>query len=88
MAKQVHIRLDDAVYEALAGYNDENNTSVQDAVSSAIIQFLKQQNKVNDKKDDAYGKVSVQQNVIVAKTVETKAAETAEMILKLRRQRL
>jgi len=42
----------------------------------------------NDKKDDAYGKVSVQQNVIVAKTVETKAAETAEMILKLRRQRL
>ena len=53
MAKQVHIRLDDAVYEALTGYNDENNTSVQDAVSSAIIQFLKQQNKVNDKKDDA-----------------------------------
>ncbi len=53
MAKQVHIRLDDAVYEALTGYNDENNTSVQDAVSSAIIQFLKQQNKVNEKKDDA-----------------------------------
>jgi len=53
VAKQVHIRLDDAVYEALTGYNDENNTSVQDAVSSAIIQFLKQQNKVNDKKDDA-----------------------------------
>lgn len=53
MAKQVHIRLDDAVYEALTGYNDENNTSVQDAVSSAIIQFLKQQNKVNDKKEDA-----------------------------------
>ena len=45
MAKQVHIRLDDAVYEALAGYTGETNSSVQDSVSSAIIQFLKQQNK-------------------------------------------
>lgn len=45
MAKQVHIRLDDTVYEALAGYTGETNSSVQDSVSSAIIQFLKQQNK-------------------------------------------
>ncbi len=45
MAKQVHIRLDDAVYEALAGYTGETNSSVQHSVSSAIIQFLKQQNK-------------------------------------------
>ncbi len=45
MAKQVHIRLDDAIYEALAGYTGETNSSVQDSVSSAIIQFLKQQNK-------------------------------------------
>ena len=45
MAKQVHIRLDDAVYEALADYTGENNSSVQDSVSSAIIQFLQQQNK-------------------------------------------
>ncbi len=45
MARQVHIRLDDAVYEALADYTGENNSSVQDSVSSAIIQFLKNQNK-------------------------------------------
>ena len=45
MAKQVHVRLDDAVYEALADYTGETNTSVQDSVSSAIMQFLKQQNK-------------------------------------------
>lgn len=45
MAKQVHVRLDDAVYEALANYTGETNTSVQDSVSSAIMQFLKQQNK-------------------------------------------
>ena len=42
MAKQVHVRLDDMVYEALTDYNSENNLSVQDSVSSAIIQFLKQ----------------------------------------------
>lgn len=42
----------------------------------------------NNRKESEYGKVSVQQNVIVAKTVEQKAAETADMILKLRKQRL
>ncbi len=45
MARQVHIRLDDAVYEALSDYTGETNSSVQDSVSSAIIQFLKQQNR-------------------------------------------
>ena len=45
MAKQVHIRLDDTVYEALANYTGENNSSVQDSVSSAIMQFLKNRNK-------------------------------------------
>ena len=42
----------------------------------------------NDKKDSEYNKVSVQQNMIVAKSPEKKAAETAEMILELRKQRL
>ena len=42
----------------------------------------------NEKKSAVYNKVSVQQNMIVAKTLEQKAAETAEMILKLRQQRL
>lgn len=45
MAKQVHIRLDDTVYEALAEYNGDNQTSMQDAVSSAIMQFLQVKNK-------------------------------------------
>ncbi len=45
MAKQLHIRVDDALYEALADYNDENCSSVQDSVSSAIMQFLKSQSK-------------------------------------------
>lgn len=45
MAKQVHVRLDDAVYEALSEYNLETNSTVQDSIASAIMMFLKQQNK-------------------------------------------
>lgn len=43
MAKQVHIRLDDTLYEALTRYTSENRSSVQDSISSAIIQFLSKQ---------------------------------------------
>ena len=40
MSKQIHIRLDDAVYEATTKYNEENKISMQDTVSMAITQFL------------------------------------------------
>ena len=40
MAKQVHIRLDDAVYEAISTYNTEKNINLQDMVTTAIMQFL------------------------------------------------
>lgn len=42
----------------------------------------------NEKKESAYNRVSVQQNMVVEKTLEQKAAETAATILELRRQRL
>ena len=42
----------------------------------------------NDKKDSEYSRVSVQQNMIVEKSLEKKAAETAQMILDIRDQRL
>lgn len=42
----------------------------------------------NNRKENSYNKVSVQQNVIVTKSVEKKASEAAEMILSLRKQRL
>ena len=45
MAKQIHLRLDDAVYEALSAYTTENNQSVQDSIASAVMQFLSQQSK-------------------------------------------
>ena len=41
-----------------------------------------------DKKDASFSRVSIQQSVTVAKTAEQKAAETAEMIVNLRKQRL
>lgn len=40
------------------------------------------------KGESAYDKVSVQQDMLVEKTPEQRAAETADMILKLRKQRL
>ena len=42
----------------------------------------------NEKKSSAYDKVSVQQDMLVEKSLEQRAAETAAMILKLRKQRL
>ncbi len=42
----------------------------------------------NEKKESAYNKVSVQQDMIVEKNPEKRAAETADMILKIRQQRL
>ena len=40
MAKQVHIRFEDAVYEALSEYTIETHNSMQDTVSNAVMQFL------------------------------------------------
>ncbi len=42
----------------------------------------------SEKKESVYNKVSVQQNMVVEKTLEQKAAETAGTILDIRRQRL
>lgn len=52
MAKQVHIRLDDTVYKALAEYTDEAGQTVQDCVSGAIMQFLNRQKQVIPEKAD------------------------------------
>ena len=45
MAKQIHIRLDDAVYDAISKYNNDTNISMQDAVSIALMQFLTREMK-------------------------------------------
>ena len=45
MSKQIHIRLDNAVYEALSEYSVENNATMQDSISTAVIQFINRQNQ-------------------------------------------
>lgn len=52
MAKQVHIRLDDTVYEALSEYTGEAGQTVQDCVSGAIMQFLNRQKQAIPEKAD------------------------------------
>ncbi len=42
----------------------------------------------NKKDESAYNRIAVQQNMVVEKTLEQKAAEAAEMIVRLREQRL
>lgn len=44
MAKQIHIRLEDALYEALCVYTETSGQSVQDCVSGAVMQMLNKQN--------------------------------------------
>lgn len=41
MAKQIHIRLEDTLYEALATYTETSGQSVQDFVAGAVMQMLK-----------------------------------------------
>lgn len=51
MAKQVHIRLEDSLYDSLMEYSSNTGLSVQDIVSSSIMQMLQQQKPVCTDKD-------------------------------------
>ncbi|EJF39692.1 DNA (cytosine-5-)-methyltransferase [Clostridium sp. MSTE9] len=46
MAKQIHVRLEDTLFEALAKYTEVTGQSVQDCVSGAVIQLLNRQKQV------------------------------------------
>ncbi|MBQ7436708.1 MAG: DNA (cytosine-5-)-methyltransferase [Oscillospiraceae bacterium] len=54
MAKQIHIRLDDSVFEALTEYASGSNTQVQDAVNSAIMQFLTSKHREEVSEDSGF----------------------------------
>ena len=66
-----------------AGKGDFSDKGVSSNLTSESTTLYR-----NDKKESEYNKVSVQQNMIVEKSPEKKAAETAEMILNIRKQRL
>ena len=46
MAKQIHIRLEDTLYEALSAYTETSGQTVQDCVSGAVMQMLNKQNSL------------------------------------------
>lgn len=54
MAKQVHIRVEDEVYEALTGYSSDKGQSMQDCISSAIKQMLVKVKEVPDHAKEQY----------------------------------
>ena len=54
MVKQVHLRLDESVYEALAAYTAKTNSTVQDSITSAVIQFLSRQPQEKTSKKAAF----------------------------------
>ena len=46
MAKQIHIRLEDSLFESLSEFTELSDQSVQDVVSGAVMQLLQQQRPV------------------------------------------
>lgn len=54
MAKQVHIRVDDAIYEELSDYSAINGQSLQDSLSIAIRQLLVKSKEEQPHKDTDY----------------------------------
>lgn len=54
MSKQIHIRLDNAVYEALSEYSVENNATMQDSISTAVIQFINRQKPILNQENTSF----------------------------------
>ncbi len=53
MAKQIHVRLEDSVYESLAEYTTENNMTMQQCVFDAVLQLLRSKKSGKDNAGDA-----------------------------------
>ena len=54
MAKQVHLRIEDSLFESLSDFLENSDTSVNDFVSGAIMQALSNQNQNEEKKDSSF----------------------------------
>ena len=54
MAKQVHLRLDDGLFETLSEYAGRTGLSINDYVTSAIMQSLSAQIQSSDKTDSVF----------------------------------
>lgn len=54
MKKQVHIRIDDMLYERLNEVSNKNNSSFQDIMHELIIGFLSENEEKNPNKDEGF----------------------------------
>lgn len=54
MAKQIHVRLEDSLFEVLSEYTRNNELSVNDFISNAIMQSLSTQAQSVEKKDAVF----------------------------------
>lgn len=52
MSKQIHLRVDDYIYDALSTYTSSTGQSIQDCVSLAVTQMLDKQNRLLKKNAD------------------------------------
>lgn len=50
MPKQLHVNLDDAVYDALSEYSTESHQSIKDSVSKAVMDFVNRQRNTDNNK--------------------------------------
>ncbi len=54
MPKQIHVRLDDSVYDALSTYAVKSGQSIQDAISISIMQMLSNASRNSDHKTASF----------------------------------
>lgn len=50
MAKQLHVRLEDSLFESLSEYANHNGVSVNDFIAGSIMQSLSNQSQVGEKR--------------------------------------
>lgn len=54
MAKQLHVRLEDSLFESLSEYANHNGVSVNDFIAGSIMQSLSNQSQVGGKKNSLF----------------------------------
>ncbi len=54
MAKQLHVRLEDSLFESLSEYTNHNGLSVNDFIAGSIMQSLSNQSQVGEKKNSLF----------------------------------
>ena len=54
MPKQLHVNLEDAVFEALSSYSAKTGASIKDSVSQALTEFISRQNTAHSNNGQSF----------------------------------